>query len=128
MNQLVKMILISLTCGFLLMPAALGAVIRLEAGAARWRTETERPLIVAQTAGSEGGTIGKNDKSVSGTETERKSRSIRHDSIRHEEARPHRKARTQGFARHAGSSERPPVQRSHCLSGTFAGYSGHLCY
>jgi hypothetical protein len=128
MNQLAKMILISLTCGFLLMPAALGAVIGLEAGAARSRTGTERPLIVAQTAGGEGGTIGKNDKSVSGRETERKSRSIRRDSNRHEESRPPRKARTQGFARHAGSSERPPMQRSHCVSGSFAGYSGHLCY
>jgi hypothetical protein len=128
MNQLVKMILISLTCGFLLMPAALGAVIRLEAGAAGLRSGTGRPVIVAQTAGSQGGTIGKNDKSVSGTETERKTRSIHHDSTRHEEARPRGKARTQGFARHAGSSERPPVQRSHCLSGSFAGYIGHLCY
>ena len=76
---------------------------------------SDQPFMVLAQAGSSGGTIGKRGRSVSGSEPEAKTRSLDTGT------RSHRRSGSRGTRSYVRA-------RGNCVSGSFAGYSGRVCY
>ena len=127
MSQLAKLVLMCL-CGSILIIPVTARSATPEAPAPADSAASHQTFMVLAQAGSSGGTIGKRGRSVSGSEPEAETRSpgTRSRSLRPSGSRETRTRETRRHVRTRGSSH--VRARGNCVSGSFAGYSGTVCY
>ena len=121
MSQLSRLLLMCLCGSILIIPVTARSAPQeapLPRGTAPMAADlvaSDQPFMVLAQAGSSGGTIGKRSRSVSGSEPEAKTRSLGTGT------RSHRRSGSRGTRSYVRA-------RGNCVSGSFAGYSGRVCY